>query len=154
MKRILFVRLLLGLLIFTLDVSAEELVQNNRIEVVPANYGKYGITPFVGPVEADGTQETTLVFNKIMQNREVEQVKLLFFSSKKILILANENHFECKHEKCFVIFGITPDYQNNIEFELIYSQKTSEIKPKLMPIVYRIKEIGALTGRLNRRHKP
>jgi len=152
MGKIILVGFLCLLIPISTVVNAERIIHSNVIEVTPSEYGKYGITPFVGPVSGDGTQETTLVFDKSIQGRDLSQVKLLFFSSKKILILASDNKFECKNEKCFVTLGIIPDYQYNLEFELVYDVNEVEEKSGFKPIRYRIKDIGMLTGRFNRTH--
>lgn len=142
MKELLFILLVLA------SAAKAEVIRNPQtIDVLPADYGKFGITPFVGQISDNGTQQTTLIFNKSMQNKPVAKVVLYFFSNKKMLILKSEGSYECKSDKCFVVFDITPDYQNNIEIELIYSQELAEGQQTS----YRVKDIGLLTGRLNRK---
>lgn len=125
----------------------------DSIEISPSDYGKFGLTPFVGPISDDGTQEITLIFNQKIHAREISKVELLFFSSKKVLILANDTDFNCQKQKCFITFDIIPDYQYNIEFEFIYGEQAEVSAHESDSIRYRIKDIGLLTGRVNRKHK-
>ena len=135
------------LLMLALSVNADMLPRNQIKEILPEDYGKFGITPFVGPLHEDGSQETTVIFNRTMYSQSIKEVALHFLSSKKILILKSNSDYECREDKCFVIFHIVPDYQNNIELELVYAGSGSDdIQNK-----YIIKEIGLLTSRINRK---
>ena len=130
-----------------ISVNAETLRNIRQIYVPPAEYGKYGITPIVGPISDQGVQQTTLVFNKNYGPGVVSQVKMYFYSSKKLLIMTTNNNFTCKETKCFMQYDITPDYQNNIEIELIYAHA---VYPDRLD-KYRIKDIGSLTSHFNRK---
>lgn len=138
---------LLVLLLLSFGVEAEKLRNIVEIDVVPAKYGKYGITPIVGPITEQGVQQTTLVFNKEYGPGVISQAKIHFYSSKKLLILTSDNHYQCKQAKCFLEYDITPDYQNNIEIELIYAHK--KYPDRLTK--YTIKDIGLLTNHFNRK---
>ncbi len=150
MKNVLLVSLYTLAILFAGIVNADKRAETNIIEILPADYGKFGLTPIVGLVDDDGMQQTTLVFNKEIHGREISKVELLFYSSKKDLILGSEARYECKQEKCFTTISIIPDYQFNIEFEFIYGK--AGINAESKEIRYRIKDIGMLTGRLNRKH--
>ncbi len=153
MKGIIFVGIFIVTLFFSSILVAEKSVNTGSIEILPSDYGKFGLTPFVGPVSDEGTQETTLIFNQFIHGREVTKVELLFFSSKKNLILVNQNDFKCEREKCFITFDIIPDYQYNIEFEFVYGKDQPDTDQSMRAIRYRVKDIGLLTGRVNRKHK-
>ena len=144
MKIFLFILAFLSLLLVSVVSSDERSNVDSSIEVLPEDYGKFGLTPFLGPMSDDSTRQTTLVFNKEIHGKQIAQVELLFFSSEKKLILASNNNFQCEEAKCFIEFGIIPDYQFNIEFEFVYGE---EGKGDILR--YRIKDIGLLLGRLN-----
>ncbi len=135
------------LLMFVLTANADVIREAKSIDIVPADYGKFGITPFVGRISDNGTQQTTVIFNQSMQNKPIAKVALHFFTSKKMLILKSDSDYECKSDKCFIVFDITPDYQNNVEIELIYSQDLADDQQTS----YTIKDLGLLTSRLNRK---
>lgn len=126
------------------NVNAD-IPRHDLVEVTPSQYGKYGITPIVGPSSMNSVQQITLIFNKTMHYKEIKSVVLQFFSTKSLLILSNESQFECDEDKCFIVIDITSDYQNNIEFKLIYGNQQS---PEQIT-TYIVKHIGMLTGRLN-----
>lgn len=151
MNRALFTGLTLALFMMIFSANAETNSTSNAIEIEPSDYGKFGLVPFVGPVSPEGTQETTLVFNKVMHGRDVSKVELLFFSSIKNLILSNEINYVCEKSKCFITFGIIPDYQYNLEFEFVYGDVSSQVA-ETKAVRYRIKDMGMLTGRFNRTH--
>ena len=132
------------MLFIALNVNAD-IPRHDIIEVAPSQYGKYGITPLVGPSSRNSVQQITLIFNKTMQYKEIKSVVLQFFSTKRLLILSNESQFECDEDKCFIVIDITSDYQNNIEFKLIYDNQQSPEQRT----TYIVKDIGMLTGRLH-----
>jgi hypothetical protein len=45
--------ILLALILLSFCVNAEKLRNVEEIDIVPAEYGKYGITPIVGPISTD-----------------------------------------------------------------------------------------------------
>jgi len=87
------------------------------------------------------------VFSKEYGPDVISQAKINFYSNKKLLILTSNNYYECKEFKYFLESSITPDYQNNIEIELIYVH--SKYPDRLTK--YTIKDMGLLTNHFNRK---
>ena len=136
-------------MLLVLPIQASELRNSDIVEVMPAQYGKYGIAPILGPIAADGTQLITLIVKNNNGAGRLVAAQVRFYSSLRNLLLLNQVNHTCSESSnsCFIEIHVTPDYQNNIELELSYATLTDVNRI----IRYEIKELGSLTSHLNKK---